>query len=105
MTDDQFVPPVEQRISMSKACRSLSVDGRAVHLATAYRYASEGRLAPSGDRVRLRTWNIPGKRFTTENEVERFILALSEIPRVPPRPRGPDPTDDALERLGVGRAA
>jgi hypothetical protein len=41
--------------------------------------AREGRIAPSGEKIRLRVCQIPHGLATTKEEFERFISAISSF--------------------------
>ncbi len=52
---------------------------RPPHVATAFRWSDHGVLNKRGQRVKLRTVRIGGRKYTTEQDVKNFIAALNEV--------------------------
>ena len=69
-------------ISLAAAGRldAVRVDGQPASPATVSRWASRGRRARDGRRVRLATRLIGGKTATTAADVEAFLGALNREP-------------------------
>jgi hypothetical protein len=64
----------DERISLSRAARlpELRINGTNPHVATIWRWATSGVRG-----VKLRTWKVGGRSYTTPFAVREFLAALN----------------------------
>jgi len=70
----------ETLVSLGDAAKNLLPhrNGKSVHIASLYRWISEGRRARSGRRVRLEAVRVGAVSYTSPEALARFIGRLSE---------------------------
>jgi len=67
------LPDTDTLITLPQAARRSRIIGRSVHLSTIHRWRLRGVRG-----VKLQTWLIGGRRFTSEEALREFIAATNE---------------------------
>lgn len=79
----------ERVITLKEAAARLASSlGAEPHLSSVFRWTRHGVQGPGGERVRLESVKIGGKRCTSEEAIARFVArANGSVPKVDAKPR------------------
>jgi hypothetical protein len=74
----QLVSQAQEGMSFARAATFLPVrNGKRTHASTLMRWANDGVRGPSGDRIRLETLRVGGRRLVTMAALNRFLTRLN----------------------------
>ncbi|HEX8322359.1 MAG TPA: hypothetical protein VF595_00475 [Tepidisphaeraceae bacterium] len=98
-----MIPQTEARISPKSACADPRVrrDGRAMSLATYYRWITFGARDAAGVRVLLETVQTPMGKCTTREAIGRFLDRLNGVHVSSSNDSASTPAADAMAELAA----